>query len=49
MNPSRLPAMEKIEPFDMTDEERAEADAWEKQVNDHTIANMDKSIEDLFQ
>jgi hypothetical protein len=37
-----LAAMEKIEPFDMTDEERRNADAWEKKVNDYTIANMDR-------
>jgi hypothetical protein len=43
-----LAAMEKIGPFDMTDEERTEADAWEKKVNDHTIANLDKGIEALF-
>jgi hypothetical protein len=43
-----LAAMEKIEPFDMSGEERTEAAAWEEEVNDHTIANMDKGIEDLF-
>lgn len=43
-----LAAMDKVEPFDMTDEERAAADAWEKKVNDYTIANMDKGIEDVF-
>ena len=43
-----LAAMDKVEPFDMTDEERASADAWEKKVNDYTIANMDRGIEDLF-
>jgi hypothetical protein len=43
-----LAAMEKVEPFDMTDEERGSADAWEKRVNDYTIANMDKGIEDVF-
>jgi hypothetical protein len=43
-----LAAMEKVEPFEMTEEERAEAEAWEKKVNDYTIANMDKGIEDLF-
>jgi hypothetical protein len=30
-------AMDKVEPFDMTDEERAAAAAWEKKVNDYTI------------
>jgi hypothetical protein len=44
-----LAAMEKIEPFDMTNEERTEVEAWERKVNDYTIANMDKGIGDLFQ
>jgi hypothetical protein len=43
-----LAAMEQVEPFDMTDQERAEADAWERKVNDYTIANLDKGVEDLF-
>jgi hypothetical protein len=43
-----LAAMAKVEPFDMTDEERASADAWEKKVNDYTIAGMDRGIEDVF-
>jgi hypothetical protein len=43
-----LAAMDKVEPFDMTDEERAEAEAWEKKVNDYSVANMDKGMEDLF-
>ena len=43
-----LAAMDKVEPFDMTDEERAEAEVWEKKVHDYTIANMDKGMEDLF-
>src|SRR5947208_12021631 len=30
-----LAAMEKVKPFDMTEEERASADAWEKRVNDY--------------
>src|SRR6266404_2128002 len=33
-----LAAMSRVEPFDMTDEERAAADAWEKKVNEYTIA-----------
>src|SRR5207237_6995165 len=37
-----LAAMSRVEPFDMTDEERAAADAWEKKVNDYTIANLNK-------
>jgi hypothetical protein len=43
-----LAAMDNVEPFDMTEEERASADAWEKKVNDYTIANMDKGIKDVF-
>jgi len=43
-----LAAMQKIEPFDWSDEERSAADAWEKKVNDYTIANLDKGIEDVF-
>ena len=43
-----LAAMAKVEPFDMTEEERASADAWEKKVNDYAIANMDRGIEDVF-
>ena len=43
-----LAAMDKVEPFDMTNEERASADAWEKKVNDYTIANMDRGIEDVL-
>jgi len=43
-----LAAISKVEPFDMTDEERATADAWEKKVNDYGIANLDKGIEDVF-
>ena len=43
-----LAAMEKLEPFDWTDEDRTAADAWEKKINDYTIANMDKGMEDVF-
>jgi hypothetical protein len=43
-----LAAMDKVEPFEMTDEERAHADAWEKKVKDYTIANVDRGIEDVF-
>ena len=43
-----LAAMDKVEPFDITDEERAGADVWEKKVNDYTIANLDRGIEDVF-
>lgn len=40
-----LAAMDKMEPFDISPQEQAEASAWEKKVNEHTIANMDKGIE----
>jgi hypothetical protein len=43
-----LAAMEKIEPLDISDEERAKAEAWEKKINEYGIARMDKDIEDLF-
>ena len=43
-----LAAMDKVEPFDMSDEERNRADAWAKKVKDYTIANMDRGIEDVF-
>lgn len=43
-----LAAMDKVQPFDMTEEERTSADAWEKKVNEHTIANLDSGIEDIF-
>jgi hypothetical protein len=43
-----LAAMQRIEPFDMTDEERASADAWERQVNAYTIANLDRDLEGVL-
>lgn len=43
-----LAAMAKVEPFDMTDEARASADAWEKKSSDYATANMDKGIEEVF-
>jgi len=43
-----LAALSRVEPLETTDEEGAAADTWEKKVNDYTIANMDKGIEDLF-
>jgi hypothetical protein len=43
-----LAAMDKVEPFEMTDEERAAAEAWERKVNDYSIANFDKGLEDVF-
>ena len=43
-----LAAMDRIEPFDISPEEEAKAAAWEKKVNEYTIANTDKGLEDLF-
>jgi len=43
-----LAAMDQIEPFEMTNDERTSADAWETKVNDYAIANMDRGIEDAF-
>jgi hypothetical protein len=43
-----LAAMEKLEPFDLTNEEAAELDSWEQQVNQYTIANMDNGLKDAF-
>lgn len=43
-----LAAMEKVEPFDMSPEDEAAAIAWEKELNDYTIAKMEKEVEDLF-
>ena len=43
-----LAAMNKVEPFEMTDEERASADAWERKINDYSIANLNSGIEDVF-
>ena len=52
MNPREiaetLSAMDKVEPFEMGDEERAGADTWEKKVNEYTISNLDSGIEDVF-
>ena len=43
-----LAAVDKVEPFEMTEEDRVSATAWEKTVNDYTIANNDRGIEDVF-
>ena len=43
-----LAAMEKVEPFDLTPQEKADLEAWERKVKEYTIANMDKGIEDVF-
>ncbi len=43
-----LAAMEKLEPLDLTPQEAADLDAWERKVEEYTIANMDQGIEDVF-
>ena len=43
-----LAAMDRVEPFDMSAEDTADLEAWERKVNDYTVANMDKGIEDVF-
>ncbi len=43
-----LAAMARIEPFDISDEERFAADAWEKEVNEYSIRNLDNGIEEVF-
>ena len=43
-----LAAMEMIEPLEIPPDVAADLDAWEKKVNDHGIANMEKGIEDVF-
>ncbi len=40
--------MDKIEPFEMTAEEKADLDAGEIRVSEYGIANMDEDIEDIF-
>jgi len=39
---------ESLEPLIFTPEEVADTEAWLKKLNDYSIANMDKGIEDLF-
>ena len=43
-----LAAMDKVEPFEMTDEERAAIEAWRQKVKEYTIAHMHEGIEELF-
>jgi hypothetical protein len=37
-----------VEPLIFTPEEEADTEAWLKKMNDYSIVNMDKGIEDLF-
>ena len=43
-----LAAMDKIEPFEMSDQERADIEAWRQKVKAYTLANMHQGIEELF-
>jgi hypothetical protein len=43
-----LAAMDKVEPFEMTSEQAAALNAWERKVKEYTITNMDRGIEDVF-
>lgn len=43
-----LAAMERVEPFDMSAQEKADLEAWERKVKDYTIANLDKGLKDVF-
>ncbi len=43
-----LAAMDKVEPFDLTAQEQADLDAWERRVQGYTIANMEKGLEEVF-
>jgi hypothetical protein len=43
-----LAAMEKVEAFDLTAEEAADLEAWERKIKEYSIANMDKGLEDVF-
>jgi hypothetical protein len=45
---ANLAAMDRIEPFDMTDEERESIEAWEKKVNEYSKMKSEKRIEGLF-
>lgn len=41
-------AMARVEPLDISEEDEPTLSAWEKKVNDYSIANNDKGIEDVF-
>jgi hypothetical protein len=43
-----LAAMDKVEPFDITDDESAKLEAWQRKVREYSIDNIDKGIEDVF-
>jgi len=43
-----LAAMDRVEPFEMADEERADIEAWRQKVKEYTIAHTHEGIEELF-
>lgn len=43
-----LAAMDRIEPMELTAEQAADLEDWERKVNEYTISNLDKGIEDVF-
>jgi hypothetical protein len=44
-----LAAMDRVEPLELSDQEKADLDAWEQKVNAYGIANMDRGVQDVFQ
>jgi len=42
-----LAAMDKLEPFEMTPEEVADHEAWERQINEYTKANFEREMKDV--
>ena len=44
-----LAAMDKTEPFDLSAAAASDLAAWDRNVKEYSIANLDKDIEDVFQ
>ena len=44
-----LERWDKLEPLEMTAEEEADLDAWRQKMKEYSIANMNRSIEELSQ
>lgn len=43
-----LAAMERLEPLEITPEEAAENEAWERRVNEYTKANLERGLGDVL-